>query len=66
MKRCSANGQGMGSAQETADEGDCEHTEEEGKTMWDVGCVAVSVLFFAIAIAYVAGCERLGAKEGPR
>jgi hypothetical protein len=34
--------------------------------MWDVGCVAVSVLFFAIAIAYVAGCERLGAKERPR
>ena len=32
--------------------------------MWDFGYVAVSVLFFAIAIAYVAGCERLGAKEG--
>ena len=31
--------------------------------MWDVGCVAASVLFFAIAIAYVTGCERLGLKE---
>lgn len=31
--------------------------------MWDVGCVAVSVLFFAIAIGYTMACDRLGAKE---
>jgi hypothetical protein len=33
--------------------------------MWDLECVGISVMFFAIAIAYVAGCERLGAKERP-
>jgi hypothetical protein len=31
--------------------------------MWDVGCIVASVLFFAIAAWYVAGCERLRAKE---
>lgn len=31
--------------------------------MWDIGCVVASVLFFAIAMAYVHGCERLGIKE---
>jgi hypothetical protein len=30
--------------------------------MWDVGCVAASVLFFLIAIGYAMGCERLGTK----
>ena len=34
--------------------------------MWDIGCIGATVLFFAIAIAYVTGCERLGAKEGQR
>ncbi len=32
--------------------------------MWDIGCVAISVLFFLIAIAYTSGCDRLGVKEG--
>ncbi len=31
--------------------------------MWDIGCVAASTLFFCIAIGYVTGCDRLGAKE---
>jgi hypothetical protein len=31
--------------------------------MWDTGCIAASVVFFLIAIAYTAGCERLGTKE---
>jgi len=31
--------------------------------MWDIGCLGAGVLFFAIAIAYTAGCERLGTKE---
>ena len=25
--------------------------------MWDFGCIAISILFFAIAIAYTAGCD---------
>lgn len=31
--------------------------------MWDIGCIAASVVFFIIAIAYTNGCERLGTKE---
>ena len=31
--------------------------------MWDVGCVAGSVAFFAIALGYVEGCLRLGAGD---
>jgi len=31
--------------------------------MWDIGCIAASILFFAIAIGYAMGCERLGTKE---
>lgn len=31
--------------------------------MWDIGCIAASTIFFAIAIAYVLGCDRLDAKE---
>jgi hypothetical protein len=31
--------------------------------MWDIGCIAASVLFFVIAIEYVTGCDRLRAKE---
>ncbi|MBB5346143.1 hypothetical protein [Tunturibacter empetritectus] len=34
-----------------------------GRIMWDLGCVAASVLFFLIAIGYTTGCERLGMKE---
>jgi hypothetical protein len=37
-----------------------------GKTMWDIGCVGASVLFFAIAIGYAMGCDRLGTKETQR
>jgi hypothetical protein len=40
-----------------------EYVGRGGRTMWDVGCVAASVLFFAIAIGYTMGCERLGTKE---
>jgi hypothetical protein len=32
--------------------------------MWDIGCIAASVAFFIIAIAYTAGCERLSSKVG--
>jgi K+-transporting ATPase KdpF subunit len=28
--------------------------------MWDLGCVLGSLLFFLLARAYVAGCDRLG------
>jgi hypothetical protein len=31
--------------------------------MWDMGCILASVVFFLIAIAYTAGCDRLGTKE---
>ena len=31
--------------------------------MWDLGCIAASVAFFAIAILYLFGCERLDSKE---
>ena len=31
--------------------------------MWDIGCIAASIAFFAIAVAYVAACERLGTEE---
>jgi hypothetical protein len=34
--------------------------------MWDIGCVVASTLFFAIAIWYAMGCDRLGAKEAKR
>jgi hypothetical protein len=37
-----------------------------GKTMWDIGCVGASILFFVIAIGYATGCDRLGAKEMQR
>jgi hypothetical protein len=31
--------------------------------MWDIGSITASVAFFLLAIAYVAGCNRLGTKE---
>ncbi len=31
--------------------------------MWDIGCITASAAFFLLAIAYVAGCNRLGTKE---
>lgn len=31
--------------------------------MWDLGCIAASVLFFIVAITYTAGCNRLSQKE---
>jgi len=31
--------------------------------MWDIGCIAASVAFFIVAIAYIAGCDRLGTGE---
>jgi hypothetical protein len=31
--------------------------------MWDLGCVATSVAFFAIAILYIYGCGRLDFTE---
>jgi hypothetical protein len=31
--------------------------------MWDSGCIGASILFFVIAIGYVAGCDRLRVKE---
>jgi len=34
-----------------------------GKTMWDIGCIGASILFFAIAIGYAMGCDRLKTKE---
>lgn len=34
--------------------------------MWDIGCIAASVAFFMLAIAYTAGCQQLNtnSKEG--
>jgi hypothetical protein len=37
-----------------------------GKTMWDIGCIVASVLFFIVAIGYAMGCDRLGTKETHR
>lgn len=34
--------------------------------MWDFGMLAIGVAFFAIAIAYVNGCELLVKKESAR
>lgn len=31
--------------------------------MVDLGCIAASIIFFIIAIAYTEGCQRLGTKE---
>jgi hypothetical protein len=31
--------------------------------MWDILMVASSIAFFVAAIAYTAGCDRLGTKE---
>ncbi len=31
--------------------------------MWDLGFLVASLLFFAIAIGYTKGCERLGARD---
>lgn len=31
--------------------------------MADIGCIAASVFFFLIAIAYTGGCQRLRTKE---
>lgn len=31
--------------------------------MWDIGMIGATVLFFAIAILYTAGCDHLGNKE---
>jgi hypothetical protein len=30
--------------------------------MWDLICIAASLVFFGLAHAYTAGCERLSAK----
>jgi hypothetical protein len=30
--------------------------------MWDIGCIGASILFFAIAIGYVMGCDGLERK----
>lgn len=32
--------------------------------MWDLLCVTGATLFFVVAIAYTAACERLGRKAG--
>lgn len=34
--------------------------------MWDIGMIAAIVVFFAIAIFYTVGCDRLGSKEEGR
>lgn len=31
--------------------------------MWDIGCIAISLVFFGIAVSYTLACERLGKKE---
>jgi hypothetical protein len=37
-----------------------------GKTMWDIGCIGASILFFVIAIGYAMGCDRLGTKAAQK
>jgi hypothetical protein len=32
--------------------------------MWDTGCIVATIVFFIVAVAYTAGCDRLNAKEG--
>ena len=34
--------------------------------MWDIGCIGASILFFAIAIGYVVGCDRLERKAAQK
>lgn len=45
--------------------GDALRYEEQRQeiSMWDIGCVAASVGFFWLAMAYTRGCGKLGAKE---
>ena len=31
--------------------------------MWDLGCITATATFFLLGIAYIAGCDRLAAKE---
>ena len=31
--------------------------------MWDLGCTLATTAFFLVSIAYIAGCDRLAAKE---
>jgi hypothetical protein len=31
--------------------------------MWDIGCIAATAVFFAIATLYIFGCERLDFTE---
>jgi hypothetical protein len=33
--------------------------------MWDLMLIAATALFFAVAVVYVHGCERLGRKPAP-
>ena len=39
------------------------HRRGDQSSMWDIGCIAASIGFFAIAVAYVTACERLGSEE---
>ncbi len=39
------------------------HRRGDHSSMWDIGCIAASIGFFAIAVAYVTACERLGSEE---
>jgi hypothetical protein len=34
--------------------------------MWDISMIAIGIAFFAIAIAYVRGCDLLSHKNQPR
>jgi hypothetical protein len=33
--------------------------------MWDISMIAIGIAFFAIAIAYVRGCDQLSHKNQP-
>jgi hypothetical protein len=33
--------------------------------MWDISMIAIGIAFFAIAIAYVQGCDLLSPKKHP-
>jgi hypothetical protein len=43
-----------------------EYNSPEGTPMWDIGLLLITALFFAVAVAYTYGCDKLRRKEDVR
>ncbi|MEA2541226.1 MAG: hypothetical protein QOH35_2592, partial [Acidobacteriaceae bacterium] len=43
-----------------------EDNSPEGDPMWDIGLLLITALFFAVAVAYTYGCDKLRRKEDVR